>query len=110
MSERDEEAEICRDSEGKPEADTELRDFELVPLSEEWETYFGREVKPFVSDAWIDQTYRDATDGKVGRVGYEINFNRYFYKYMAPRLVSVIDQELRQLESEIANLLKEVAG
>lgn len=110
MSERDEEAEICRDSDGKPEADTELRDFELVPLSEDWEAYFSREVKPFAADAWVDQTYRDETDGKVGRVGYEINFNRYFYRYVAPRPVSVIDQELKQLEAEIAGLLKEVAG
>jgi hypothetical protein len=65
-----------------------------VPLSEDWVAHFEREVKPFAADAWVDQTYRDETDGKVGRVGYEINFNRYFYKYVAPRPVSVIDQEL----------------
>lgn len=110
MSERDENAEICRDSEGRPEPDSELRDFELVPLAEEWETYFEREVKPFAADAWVEQNYRDEKDGKTGRVGYEINFNRYFFKYVAPRPVSVIDRELRQLESEIASLLKEVAG
>jgi len=110
MSERDENAEICRDGGGKPEPDSELRDFELVPLSEDWETYFEREVKPFASDAWVDQGYRDEKDGKIGRVGYEVNFNRYFYKYIAPRPASLIYQDLKQLESEIAALLKEVAG
>ena len=110
MSERDEHAEICRDGEGNPEPDSDLRDFELVPLSEDWKSYFDREVKPFAADAWVDESYRDEKDGKVGRVGYEIAFNRYFYKYVAPRPVSVIDQELKQLESEIASLLKEVAG
>jgi type I restriction enzyme M protein len=110
MAEHDEDAEICCDSDGRPEADSELRDFEMVPLSEDWQEYVAREVTPFVPDAWVDQAYRDETDGKIGRVGYEINFSRYFYKYVAPRPVTVIDDELRQLESEIANLLKEVAG
>ena len=109
LSERDEEADICRDSD-KPEPDTELRDCELVPLKENWESYVAREVTPFVPDAWVDQTYRDEKDGKVGRVGYEINFNRYFYKYVAPRRHTVIEQELKQLEAEVAGLLKEVAG
>lgn len=110
MSERDQDAEMCRDNDGKPEADAELRDFELVPLTEDWQGYITREVSPFVPDAWVDQNYRDESDGKVGRVGYEINFNRYFYKYVAPRPVSVINQELRQVEAEIAQLLREVAG
>ena len=110
MSERDENAEICRDGEGNPEPDSDLRDFELVPLAEQWESHFEREVKPFAPDAWVDESYRDDKDGKVGRVGYEINFNRNFFKYVAPRPVSVIDGELKQLESEIATLLNEVAG
>lgn len=110
FSERDEDAEVCCDKDGKPEPDTELRDFELVPLKEDWANYVAREVAPFVADAWVDQSYRDDRDGKVGRVGYEINFNRYFYKYVAPRPLKTIDQELKQLEMDIAELLKEVTG
>ena len=70
----------------------------------------AREVTPFVHDAWVDQTYRDERDGEIGRVGYEINFNRYFYKYVPPRPLDVIDAELKTLEAEIAGLLKEVAA
>jgi type I restriction enzyme M protein len=109
LSERDEYADICTDKDGNPEADRELRDHELVPLKEDWRKYFGREVKPFVPDAWVDESYRDARDGGVGRVGYEINFNRYFYKYVPPRPLEEIDAELKALEAEIAGLLKEVA-
>lgn len=110
LAERDEEAEICRDREGQPEPDPELRDHELVPLDQDWRDYVAREVTPFVPDAWVDERYRDARDGEVGRVGYEINFNRYFYKYVPPRPLEEIDAELRQLETEIAALLKEVAA
>jgi type I restriction enzyme M protein len=110
LSERNEEADICCNSDGMPEPDTELRDFEQVPLKEDWDAYVTREVTPFAPDAWVDQTYRDNRDGKVGRVGYEIKFNRYFYRYVAPRPLNVIDQELKQLEAEIAGLLEEVAG
>ena len=81
LSERDETAEICRDSDGHPEPDPELRDTENVPLSESIESYFEREVKPYVPDAWINTAVCDEKDKKVGKVGYEINFNRYFYKY-----------------------------
>lgn len=110
LSERDEEADICLDAEGKPEADTELRDHELVPLGEDWQEYMKREVLPFVSDAWVDESYTDPTDKQVGRVGYEINFNRYFYKYVPPRPIEEIDAELNSLESDIAKLLKEVVS
>ena len=58
----------------------------------------------------MDESYRDSRDGEVGRVGYEINFNRYFYKYVPPRPLEEIDAELKQLEAEIAELLKEVAA
>lgn len=110
LSERDEEADICTDKDGNPEPDTELRDHELVPLKEDWREYVAREVTPFVPDAWVDESYRDARDGKVGRVGYEINFNRYFYKYVPPRPLEEINAELKQLEAEIAELLKGVVG
>jgi type I restriction enzyme M protein len=110
LSERDETADICRDAEGRPEPDTDLRDHELVPLKEEWGDYVAREVTPFVPDAWVDETYRDERDREVGRVGYEINFNRYFYKYVPPRPLAEIDEELKTLEAEIAGLLKVVAA
>jgi type I restriction enzyme M protein len=110
FSEPDPRANICRDTDGNPEPDPDLRDFELVPLKEAWETYVAREVMPFVPDAWIDQTYRDDHDGNVGRVGYEINFNRYFYRYVPPRPVAEIGNELKQLEIEIANLLKQATA
>lgn len=110
LSERDGSAAVCLDGDGRPEPDPELRDHELVPLKEDWKVYVAREVTPFVPDAWVDETYRDDADKGVGRVGYEINFNRYFYRYVAPRPLAEIDAELKTLETDIANLLKEVAG
>lgn len=110
LSQKDEEADICKDAKGNAEADADLRDHELVPLAEDWRDYVEREVKPFVPDAWVDESHKDAADGKVGRAGYEINFNRYFYKYLPPRPAVEIDEELKKLEAEIASLLKEVAA
>src|SRR5208282_2404521 len=77
MSERDEAAEVCVDADGNPEPDTELRDYENVPLKEDIHAYFEREVRPHVPDAWIDESKT--------KVGYEIPFNRHFYKYTPPR-------------------------
>jgi len=110
LSERDEEANICTDKDGNPEPDTDLRDHELVPLKEDWREYVAREVTPFVPDAWVEESYRDARDREIGRVGYEINFNRYFYRYTPPRPLDEIDAELKALEAEIAGLLQEVAA
>ncbi|APZ55378.1 type I restriction-modification system subunit M [Salipiger abyssi] len=110
LSERDDEADICLGKDGKPEPDTDLRDHELVPLTEDWRDYMKREVRPFVPDAWVDQSHTDARDKQVGRVGYEINFNRYFYQYVPPRPLEEIDAELKALEAEIAGLLKEVTA
>ena len=110
LSERDETAAICRDSEGNPEPDPELRDTESVPLAEAVEAFFEREVKPHVPDAWIDTCKRDPKDGKVGLVGYEINFNRYFYRYAPPRPLEEIEDEIRGLERDILKMLAEVAG
>jgi type I restriction enzyme M protein len=67
--------------------------------------FVEREVKPWVPDAWIDEDYRDALDGGIGRVGYEINFNRYFYQYTPPRPLEEIDAEIREVEEEILGLL-----
>ena len=110
LSERDETAAICRDNEGNPEPDPDLRDTESVPLSESIESFFAREVKPHVPDAWIDTAKRDAKDGKVGIVGYEINFNRYFYKYTPPRPLEAIESDIRAIEGDIVRMLAEVRG
>ncbi len=108
LSERDETAEICRDENGHPEADPELRDTENVPLSENIEVFFEREVKPHVPDAWINTAIRDHKDGEVGKVGYEINFNRYFYRYTPPRPLEEIEADIQKVEKEILEMLREV--
>lgn len=94
---------------GEPVADRQLEDFENVPLGTDVYAYMEREVLPHVPDAWIDPDYRDERDGELGKVGYEINFNRYFYKYVPPRDLHDIDAELKAVEAEIAALLGEVA-
>ena len=110
LSEKDESAAICKDKEGNPEPDPDLRDTESVPLSERIETFFEREVKPHVPDAWIDTTKRDEKDGQVGIVGYEINFNRYFYRYQPPRPLEIIEADIRTMEKDIVRMLAEVTG
>jgi type I restriction enzyme M protein len=122
LSERDEKAAICRGEDGNPEADPELRDNESVPLPEGQDTadasgvpasvraFFDREVKPHVPDAWIDTGKRDPRDGRVGLIGYEINFNRYFYRYTPPRALGEIEAEIRGIESDILRMLAEVTG
>jgi type I restriction enzyme M protein len=102
LGERDETAETCRDRDGKPEPDAELRDTESVPLKESIAEYFRREVLPHVADAWIDESKT--------KVGYEIPLNRYFYVYEPPRPLEVIEADIKTLESEILALLKEVTA
>ena len=110
LSERDETAEICLDKDGYPEPDSELRDTENVPLKEDINAFFDREVKPHVPDAWINIAIRDHKDGEIGKVGYKINFNRYFYKYQPPRPLEEIEADIKAIEKEIIEMLKEVAG
>ncbi len=110
LSGRDETAEICRDKEGEPEPDPDLRDYENVPLKEDIEVYFDREVKPHVPDAWINTAVVDHKDGKVGKIGYEINFNRYFYKYQPPRPLEAIEADIKVIEKDILRMLAEVTG
>ena len=81
-----------------------------MPLAESVETFFERGVKPHVSDAWIDPTKRDPKDGQVGLVGYEINFNRYFYRYMPPRPLEEIEADIRGIEQDILRMLADVTG
>jgi type I restriction enzyme M protein len=82
---------------GQPQADTSLRDTENVPLCEDVQTYFEREVLPHVPDAWIDH---DKT-----KLGYEIPFNRHFYVFTPPRPLEVIDAELQQVTDRILAMI-----
>ncbi len=100
LSERDETADLCLDAKGNPEPDPELRDYENVPLKEDIDKYMKREVLPHVPDAWIDQSKT--------KIGYEINFNRYFYQYTPPRPLDEIEADLKKIEKEIADMLAEV--
>lgn len=84
----------------KPQPDSSKRDTENVPLKEDIKEYFVREVLPFAPDAWIDE--------KKSKVGYEIPFTRYFYKYEAPRPSDEIMAEIRELEKELSGSLEEV--
>ena len=121
LSERDDTAAICRESDGNPEPDPELRDTESVPLPPDEDpahedvpasvrAFFDAEVKPHVPDAWIDTTKRDPRDGLVGLIGYEINFNRYFYRYTPPRPLEAIEADIRAIEGDIVRMLAEVTG
>jgi type I restriction enzyme M protein len=82
------------------EPDAELRDYENVPLTEDVDEYFRCEVVPHVPDGWLDRS--------KDRVGYELNFNRYFYRYASPRPLEEIDADLKKAEEEIVRLLGEV--
>ena len=86
---------------GKPVADSNLRDTENVPLAEDIETYFEREVKPHAPDAWIDE---DKT-----KVGYEIPFNRHFYVFTPPRPLAAIDADLKVVTDKIRAMLGELS-
>src|SRR3989338_2565815 len=100
LSERDETADICVDKDGKPEADSELRDYENVPLTDDIDAYFKREVLPHVPDAWMDRS--------KDKVGYEINFTKEFYKYKPLRPLEEIRKDILVLEKETEGLMEEV--
>ena len=99
---RDENGEIVKDKKGKPVADKSLSDTENVPLVEDIDNYFEREVLPFAPDAWIDK--------KATKVGYEIPMTRYFYKYQAPESVESIQARLSEIEKDITASLNSLFG
>ena len=99
---RDENGEIVKDKKGKPVADKSLSDTENVPLVEDIDKYFEREVLPFAHDAWIDK--------KATKVGYEIPMTRYFYKYQAPESVETIQARLSEIEKDITASLNSLFG
>lgn len=82
---------------GKPQTDASLRDTENVPLNEDVETYFKREVLPHAPDAWIDH--------EKTKVGYEFPFNRHFYVFQPPRELAQIDAELKQCTDKILSMI-----
>lgn len=86
---------------GKPQPNTALRDTENVPLGENIDAYFQREVLPHAPDAWIDT--------EKSKVGYEIPFNRHFYVFEPPRSLQVIDKELKKVTTNIMKMLQELA-
>lgn len=96
---KDENGNIIKKS-GKPVADTNLRDTENVPLKEDIQEYFKREVLPYAPDAWIDE--------KKTKIGYEIPFTRYFYKYVPPRPSEEIMSEILELENSLDGSLEEI--
>jgi type I restriction enzyme M protein len=102
LSEKDGTADICTDSKGNPEPDADLRDTENVQLKENIHDYFEREVKPHVSDAWVDETKT--------KIGYEIPFTRHFYQYTALRSSEEIKGDIKSLEENILENLKKVMG
>jgi type I restriction enzyme M protein len=86
---------------GSPQADSSLRDTENVPLTDEVQAYFEREVLPHAPDAWIDHD--------KSKVGYEIPFNRHFYVFEPPRDLHTIDEELKGVTATIMKMLEELA-
>ena len=100
FSERDDTAPVVKDAKGNPVPDTDLRDTENVPLTEDIDDYIAREIAPHVENFWVDRT--------KDKVGYEIPFTRHFYKYVPPRSLDEIDADLNKLVREITLLLNEV--
>jgi type I restriction enzyme M protein len=96
---RDENGEVIM-KKGKPVADASLRDTENVPLVQDIDRYFEREVLPYVEDAWIDK--------KKTKVGYEIPMTRYFYEYQAPEKVEDIVARIHVLEDDISASLEKL--
>lgn len=99
LSARDESGEISTTAKGAPEADPDLRDTENVPLTEDVQEYFEREVLPFAPDAWISESEK---------VGYDLPFTRLFYKYEEPRSLSAIDDDLDRVLGRIRARLEAV--
>lgn len=99
---------IKKDKNGNTEPDKKLRDYENVPYGTDIHEYFEKEVKPYVPDAYINESVIDQKDGKVGIVGYEIPFTRYFYKYEPLRSVEKIEVDIEKVENELLDLLKQL--
>lgn len=97
---KDEHGKVILDKNGSPKPDSELRDYENVPLKEKIETYFKREVLPHVPDAWVDESKT--------KIGYEINFTKYFYQYKPLRSLAEIRSDILALEKETEGMIREI--
>lgn len=97
---RDEKGNIITDSKKKPKSDTAIKDKENIPLKEDIDAFFEKEVLPFAADAWYNP--------KETKIGYEINFAKYFYKHKAPRALEEIAADIFKIEEETEHLLKEI--
>jgi len=95
-------APIVKDKKGNPKPDSKLRDTEKIPLKDDVDAYFEREVRPHVPDAWMDR--------KKDKVGYEISFTKYFYEYQPLRSLDAIKADILALEAETDGLLGEILG
>ena len=91
---------MVSDKKNNLKSDTAKRDYERVPLSESIDEYFNREVKPHLTDSWMDRS--------KDKVGYEINFTKYFYKFSPLRSLEDISQDLKSLDDEIKLLSMEM--
>lgn len=99
LSEHDDTADYVTDGKGKKKPDGKLRDTEKIPLKENIQEYFEREVLKYYSDAWMDT--------KKDKIGYEINFTQHFYKYEPPRPLEDIEADIKKITAEIQDLIKE---
>jgi len=98
--ERNTKGQVKLGKDGEPKPDSRLRDTEKIPLKEDVDAYFAREVLPHVADAWMDRN--------KDKVGYEINFTRYFYRYKPLRALDVIKTDILEFEEETEGLLKRI--
>lgn len=101
LSGHDGTAEYVLDAKGKKQADSNLRDSEKIPLKQDIKKYFEKEVIPYYKDAWMDR--------KKDKIGYELNFTQYFYKYVPPRALEDIEADIKKVTGEIQELIKEDA-
>lgn len=95
-----ENSKVVLDNQGTPRPNTKLRDYEKIPLTQDIDDYFEKEVKPHVPDAWMDRS--------KDKVGYEISFTKYFYTYIPPRPIKEIKSDILALEKETEGLLGEI--
>ena len=96
----DDKGKVVKDKQGNPKPDGSMRDFERIPLTEDVDEYYKREVKPHLPNSWMD---RDKD-----KIGYEINFTKYFYQYKPLRSVEDITHQLWDLEMKSEGLMKKL--
>jgi type I restriction enzyme M protein len=96
----DDDGEIITDKKGNPKPNTKKRDYERVPLEQDIDDYYEREVKPHLPDSWMDRN--------KDKVGYEINFTKYFYEYKPLRSLEDITKDLLKLDEQIGGTMKEI--